>query len=94
MSLVFEHHIIGPRLCTTTANNHVRSKTRAASAKCSGRKCVPSALMYSISHLANVCQGMKKKELSLGTAGTQADRTEQTLSLLGRTLFARKPLPP
>lgn len=50
--------------------------------------------MYSISHLANVCQGMKKKELSLGTAGMQADHTEQTLSLPGRTLFARKPLPP
>lgn len=38
--------------------------------------------------------GYEKKELSLGTAGMQADRTEQTLSLPGRTLFARKPLPP
>lgn len=80
MSLVFEHHIIRPRLCTTTANNHVHSKTRAASAKCSSRKCVPSALMYSISHLANVCQGMKKKELSLARTHSVCQETIAPLS--------------
>lgn len=53
MSLLFNHHKIGPHLCMTAAYNHSGSETAAAAVESGGQLqgllCVLYVLMYSIS---------------------------------------------